>query len=129
MEEKKRRRLSAKERKQVFDMFHGHCAYCGTEVTFRGMQVDHKIPLAAGGEDTLENMYPACRSCNHYKHTLDIEGFRVYLEGIPKRLNRDCIAYQVGFRFGIVKLGESKVKFYFEKEAQDERDTIQGKEN
>lgn len=117
----KRRRLSATERKHFFDIFHGRCAYCGTEVTFRGMQIDHKVPLAAGGEDALANMYPACRSCNHYKHTLDIEGFRAYLEGIPKRLERDCIAYQVGVRFGIVKVGESRVKFYFEKEMQNGR--------
>ena len=119
MENVKRRRLSAKERKKIFDMFQGHCAYCGTEVTFRGMQVDHINPLAAGGEDVLTNMFPACRSCNHYKHTLDVEGFRTYLEGIPKRLERDCIAYQVGARFGIVKVGESRVVFYFEKEKRD----------
>lgn len=116
MEKMRRRRLSAKERKNVYDMYHAHCAYCGTQITFRGMQIDHKQPLANGGEDVLENMLPACRSCNHYKHTLDIEGFRTYLEDIPKRLKRDCIAYQVGARFGIVKVGEPKVVFYFEKQ-------------
>lgn len=116
MERIKRRKLSARERKYFFDMYKGRCAYCGTRITFRGMHIDHKQPLANGGDDSLENMFPACRSCNHYKHTLDIEGFRTYLEGIPKRLERDCIAYQVGARYGIVKIGESKVKFYFEKE-------------
>lgn len=115
MSENKRRRLSTKERKQIYDMFNGHCAYCGTQIAFRGMQADHKIPLRIGGEDTLENMYPACRSCNHYKATLDIEGFRTYLEGIPKRLERDSIPYQVGHRFGIVKPNTEKVVFYFEK--------------
>lgn len=115
MEKMKRRRLSARERKHFYDMFNGRCAYCGTAVTFRGMQIDHKKPLANGGEDIPENMLPACRSCNKYKHTLDVEGFREYLEGIPKRLTRNCIAYQVGARFGIVKVGESKVTFYFEK--------------
>ena len=115
-EEKKRRRLTARERKQVFDMYRGHCAYCGTEITFRGMQVDHKEPLYNGGADKLENMLPSCRSCNFYKHTRDIEGFRTYLEGIPKRLERDNVAYQVGARFGIVRIGEPKVQFYFEKQ-------------
>lgn len=73
-------------------------------------------PLANGGKDEWDNMLPACRSCYKYKHTLDVEGFRAYLEGIPKRLERDCVAYQVGARYGIVRLGEPSVKFYFEKE-------------
>ena len=115
MEQIKRRRLSAKERKKVFDTYNGHCAYCGTQVTFRGMQIDHVKPLAIGGEDKLENMFPACRSCNKYKHTLDIEGFRTYLEGIPKRVRRDNIAFQVGERFGLVQANDTKVEFYFEK--------------
>ena len=115
MEQIKRRRLSAKERKQIYDMFDGRCAYCGTEVTFRGMQVDHKKPLYAGGSDDIENMFPACRSCNHYKSTRDIEKFRTYLQGIPARLMRDNIAYQVGARFGIVKSDDEPVEFYFEK--------------
>lgn len=114
MEQIKRRRLTAKERKKVFDTYNGHCAYCGTEITFRGMQIDHK-PLRLEGLDTLENMLPACRSCNHYKHTLDIEGFREYLTGIPKRLRRDSIPFQVGERFGLVQVNEVQIQFYFER--------------
>ena len=116
----KRRRLSAKERKYFYDMFKGRCAYCGASVTFRGMQIDHKIPLRINGKDEPENMFPACRSCNHYKATFDIEGFREYLSGIPKRLNRDCIAYQVGRRFEIVTENDKPIKFYFEVEESNE---------
>lgn len=115
MEKIKRKRLSAKERKIMYEKYDGRCAYCGCKVTFRGMQIDHIVPLARGGLDELSNMTPACRSCNHYKHTMDIEEFRTYLEGIPKRLERDSIAYQVGLRFGLVKADKEKVVFYFEK--------------
>lgn len=111
----KRRRLSAKERKQIFDKYNGHCAYCGCEITFRGMQVDHKKALRTGGEDTIENMFPSCRSCNHYKSTLDVEEFREYLSEIHKRLMRDSVAFQVASRFGIVKHVADEVTFYFEK--------------
>lgn len=34
----------------------------------KDMQVDHVIPIngwSEQGEDTLDNMLPACRSCNH----------------------------------------------------------------
>ena len=48
----KRRRLSARERNYFYKMYGGRCAYCGVKITFRGMQIDHKIPLAINGEDT-----------------------------------------------------------------------------
>lgn len=79
------------------------------------MQVDHKKPLYIGGTDTSDNMYPSCRSCNHYKGSMDIEKFREYLSGLPKRLKRDDVAFNVAVRFGIVQVKEKPVVFYFEK--------------
>lgn len=115
MEEIKRRRLSAAERNKVFKMFDGHCAYCGTKLKNMGaMQADHRSPLALGGADTMENLFPACKSCNHYKHTLEVEGFRKYLSGIPRRLVRDDVAFNVAVRYGLVKLTGDEVTFYFE---------------
>lgn len=116
MEEQKRKRLTATERKNVFDMFGGRCAYCGTDTTFRGMQIDHKIPLRLNGSDEMENMLPACRSCKACKGAMDVDGFRAYLEEIPKMLARDSVAYQVGRRFELVKEAQAEVKFLFEKE-------------
>jgi hypothetical protein len=115
MEQIKRKRLSSMDRNKVYKKFGGHCAYCGKELKFREMQADHKTPLYRGGEDTLENMYPACRSCNFYKSTRTIDEFREYLQGIPKRLMRDDVAYQVGVRFGTIAVHEKPVAFYFEK--------------
>lgn len=108
-----RRKLTKEQRQQIYDMFNGHCAYCGCEITLSEMQVDHIVPLRRGGKDEIENMYPSCRSCNHYKHTLTVEEFREYVRGIPFRLRRDSIPYQVGVRFGIIADGGT-VKFYFE---------------
>lgn len=110
----KRRKLSKEERQEVYRMCNGHCAYCGKEIEYKDMQVDHIKPLKIGGEDELANMLPACRSCNHYKATLDIEGFRKYLSGIHKRLLRDSVAYQVAERFGIVKHNTDEIDFFFE---------------
>ena len=67
----KRRRLSAKERNDFYKMYGGRCAYCGTQITFRGMQIDHKIPLAINGEGTKENMPHACRQCRRIKRATD----------------------------------------------------------
>lgn len=110
----KRRKLTKPERRQIYDKCNGHCAYCGCKLEYKDMQVDHVIPLCRGGEDTMSNMLPSCRSCNHYKRTLTAEEFRGYVEGIPKRLARDSIPYQVGVRFGIIQV-ERGVKFWYEK--------------
>ena len=110
----KRKAIPKKVRQSVYLMYNGHCAYCGTEITYKDMQVDHATPLRIGGADDISNYMPACRSCNHYKATLDIEGFRDYLSRLHKRLMRDSIPYQVAERFGIVKYVSDDVKFYFE---------------
>lgn len=110
-----RRKLSKVERQKVYEKCKGHCAYCGCELEYKNMQVDHVKPLRIGGADELSNMLPACRSCNHYKSTLDVEGFRQYLRGINNRLMRDSIPFQVATRFGIVKHMGDNVKFYFER--------------
>ena len=116
-----RRRLTKSERKTVYDKCNGHCAYCGCEIPFKGMQIDRKIQLAINGGDTKENMLPACRSCNKYKQTLDVEGFREYLSGIPKRVRRDDIALQVGERYGLLQENKVPVVFYFEKVRENEK--------
>ena len=41
------------------------CAYCG--VTGTALQRDCVLPLSRGGRYTLDNIVPACRSCNTSK--------------------------------------------------------------
>lgn len=83
------------------------------------MQADHIYPLRLGGADTIENLVPACRSCNHYKATFTVDKFREHLQGIPARIRRDDIAYQVGERFGIVGETGKQVRFYFEEDSHE----------
>ena len=109
-----RKRFTKAERERVYQKCGGRCAYCGCPITFGEMQADHMVPLRKGGSDTPDNLLPACRSCNHYKHTLTVEEFRAYVSGIPARLQRDSIPYQVGVRFGLIR-SEAEVGFYFEK--------------
>ena len=109
-----RRKLSKAERQKVYQKCGGCCAYCGQKILYKEMQIDHMKPLANGGADEISNMLPACRSCNHYKATLDVEGFRRYLGGIPARLMRDSIPFQVGRRFDLVAETGNPVAFYFE---------------
>lgn len=95
-------------------MFDGHCAYCGCQINLK--------QISRGGTDTVDNMYPACRSCNHYKHTLDIETFRRYIERMPQTLKRDSVTYNNAVRFGLVIPNPHEVKFYFEQVQEQEQE-------
>ena len=43
----KRKAIPKAVRQQVYDSLNGHCGYCGCEITYKEMQVDH-IQKAAG---------------------------------------------------------------------------------
>lgn len=119
-----RKRLTKKERQTVFDKMKGHCAYCGCEISLDEMQVDHIMPLRKGGLDELENMLPACRSCNHYKSTLTVQQFRETVERMPYRLERDNATFRNAVRFGLVVSNPNDVTFFFELKAAKDYDTI-----
>ncbi|NTV39379.1 MAG: HNH endonuclease [Demequinaceae bacterium] len=46
----------------------GGCAYCGAQASAAAaLQRDCVLPISRGGRYTLENVVPACRSCNASK--------------------------------------------------------------
>lgn len=46
---------------------YGHrCVYCGR--TMARLTMDHIVPLSQGGAHTLQNVVPACQSCNSRKN-------------------------------------------------------------
>jgi 5-methylcytosine-specific restriction endonuclease McrA len=59
-------------RQQVYEKYGGHCAYCGRQIEYKEMQVDHIEPqrlfwaYEKGYADRIENLNPSCRRCNHY---------------------------------------------------------------
>lgn len=50
--------------RRLFNRFNGKCAYCGADA----QHVDHVVPLARGGSNSIGNLLPACKSCNLSKH-------------------------------------------------------------
>ena len=61
----RRHRLSTAEKSIVWEKTGGRCIYCGAPLNpFRDLNIDHRIPLSCGGADSLDNMVPACQSCN-----------------------------------------------------------------
>lgn len=45
------------------------CGYClaQQEYVLNVLEIDHILPVAAGGDDSEENLWLACRACNHAK--------------------------------------------------------------
>lgn len=110
-----RKAIPKQIRQRVYEKYRGRCAYCGSAIEYKDMQVDHLVPLYNGGADDVENMMPACRSCNHYKRASSLEVWRKQLEAATKTLARDCYTYRNAVRFGQVTETPHKVVFYFER--------------
>ena len=103
-------------RQRVYQKYNGHCAYCGKEIEYKDMQVDHFIPLykdSLSGCDDYTNLMPSCRQCNHYKRCHDLETFRRYIYEIPEKLSDNYI-YKIGIRYGNIIDNTKEIKFYFE---------------
>ena len=117
----KRKILSPEQRHQIYKKYDGRCAYCGCEIEYKDMQVDHLIPLRNwDGSHTeeelwsIENLMPSCRQCNHYKRANTLQDFREAIEQIPFKLNRDSCIYRIGIKYGMIEIKEHPVLFYFE---------------
>ena len=115
-------------RQEVYDKCDGHCAYCGKEITFKQMQVDHIKPLYRNdnvvtleswgverGTDDIDNLLPSCARCNRWKSTFSLEMFRKEIELQIERLNNYNNNYRMAKDYGLISENNNKVIFYFEK--------------
>lgn len=64
------------------EQYAGRCAYCGGA---KPLTRDHDVPLSRGGTDFIENILPACQSCNSRKNTRTAEEFRVWRTSLGDR--------------------------------------------
>jgi hypothetical protein len=61
-----------------------------------------------------DNLFPSCASCNHYKGSWDLEGFRGQLGMIVGRLNERVVIYKLAKKHGLLEETKKPVVFYFE---------------
>ena len=116
-----------KNRLLVWLKYDKKCAYCGIDIEYSNMQVDHIKPKQRGftqsesikyniikGGDNVENLNPSCNSCNSSKSTFSIESWRKELELKKKRIERDSSTFRILKRFGVIKIINKPITFYFE---------------
>lgn len=125
--------MNKKERQIVFEKYGGKCAYCGCELTGK-WQADHLIPqsnfkscilnkirvpaylrhLEPHDCDHIDNMMPACCSCNNFKSTFHLELFREEIAAQVGRFRKYHPTFRLAERYGLVQEIPVQVKFYFE---------------
>jgi 5-methylcytosine-specific restriction endonuclease McrA len=60
--------------KEVLIFFGGECAYCGrTPRKGQKLTKDHLVPVSTGGKTCIDNIVPACSSCNSSKGNEDFK--------------------------------------------------------
>lgn len=118
--------ISKRLRQRVYEKCGGRCGYCGQHLTPKTMQVDHMMPLCSPSlsarlEDgvlvhyvnDLSNLMPACRTCNHYKRSLTVEGYRHLLTQLHRKLV-NMYLNKVAINFGMIQPKHFSGRFYFE---------------
>lgn len=116
-----RKPIPKKTRLLVYEKYGGHCAYCGCELKYNDMQVDHLESVYHATErmhreadDSMGNYMPSCRMCNYYKGTSTIEQFRSDLTDMLMRNVRRPFDYRLALKYGLIKETVKPIKFYFE---------------
>lgn len=119
----------------VWHKYKKHCSYCGGEIKYQEMQVDHLIPqirfewfirhlfrmpkhlthLTVNDVNHIDNLMPSCRYCNNRKSDADLEFFRSELSEQLKRANKTSANYRMAKRYGQVIETPKPIVFYFEK--------------
>lgn len=71
--------MGKRKRQKVYDITTGHCWYCGIPITIDDMCIDHINPQSLSGTHDIDNLLPACRSCNSRKRDKNLDEYREWL--------------------------------------------------
>jgi 5-methylcytosine-specific restriction endonuclease McrA len=69
----RRKTISLKIRLLILERDGYKCQLCGKTAKDTHLEVDHKIPVAKGGTDSLDNLWTLCIECNRGKSDLSIK--------------------------------------------------------
>lgn len=119
------KKIPKKTRLAVYEKCNHRCAYCGCDLKYEDMQVDHIKSVYANNDAshtmTEEEMYseknllPECRQCNLYKSYGNLEAFRESLTSTLMRNLQKTFQYRLAIKYGLIQESIEPVQFYFEK--------------
>ncbi len=59
--------MTGEQWKQILTEWNNSCAYCHKSSKHCELEIEHIVPLCRGGEHDVDNIVPACASCNSSK--------------------------------------------------------------
>lgn len=108
------KKIPKKIRLLVYEKCNHRCAYCGCELEYKDMQVDHVKSVFANTDVshtmTEEEMYseknllPACRQCNFYKSYGNLESFREALTNTLMKNLQKTFQYRLAIKYGLIQM-------------------------
>lgn len=125
----KRKPISKKVRQALYEKYNHRCAYCGCELEYKDMQVDHIISvyrnelhkeLSEKELYDINNLLPACRKCNFYKSDMTIEKFRNSLTKVMMPNLQKTFQFKLAINYGLICETHKPIKFYFERLRESE---------
>lgn len=116
--------IPKKTRIALYEKYNHKCAYCGCDLEYKDMQVDHIKSVYANTDfkQTMteeeiyseENLFPACRQCNFYKSTMTLENFRKRIRITMMNNLRKDFGYRLALKYGLIVENPKDIVFYFE---------------
>jgi 5-methylcytosine-specific restriction endonuclease McrA len=120
----KRKPIPKKTRQLLYDKYNHKCAYCGCDIEYKEMQVDHiksiysnvdyKPIMTIDEINSIDNLLPACRQCNFYKSTETLEMFRKSITDTLMKNLQKTFQYRLALKYGLIIENIKPIKFYFE---------------
>ena len=131
----KRKAIPKEMRLRVYEKCNHRCAYCGCELDYKDMQVDHMKSVYVNADfkqimseeemNSYENLLPSCRQCNFYKSTMSLEKFRERLRGTMMDNLRKNFGYRLAIKYGLIEEHNGEpVKFYFEQMKEKQMEEV-----
>ena len=62
-----RKLFSEFEKQSIASSYDYKCNICRSDLVEREFDIDHKIPIAQGGKNSIENLQPLCKKCHKFK--------------------------------------------------------------
>lgn len=121
----KHKAIPKRVRLEVYEKCNHRCAYCGCELEYKDMQVDHiksiysnmdyKQTMTEEEMYSIENLLPTCRQCNFYKSVFTLEVSRERLQTTMIKNLRKNFGYRLAVKYGLVEEKMKPITFYFER--------------
>lgn len=81
-----RKKIPAVVRQQVWEKTSGVCFVCDGSIDFRDMECGHIVAHALGGDDTVANLMPTCKTCNRDMGIMNLMEYKAIVERMSNNM-------------------------------------------